>query len=40
MRYWLVKSEPSEFSIDDFAAAPGQTTRWTGVRNYQARNFM
>jgi len=40
MRYWLMKSEPSEYSIDDLAAAPGQTTAWFGVRNYQARNFM
>ncbi len=40
MRYWLMKSEPDECSIDDLAAAPGQTVPWTGVRNYQARNFM
>ena len=40
MRYWLMKSEPDEFSIDDLAAAPKQTTPWFGVRNYQARNFM
>ena len=40
MRYWLMKSEPDEFSIDDLAAAPGQTVAWIGVRNYQARNFM
>ncbi|HET9762544.1 MAG TPA: EVE domain-containing protein [Casimicrobiaceae bacterium] len=40
MRYWLMKSEPSEFSIDDLARAPGRTTAWFGVRNYQARNFM
>ena len=40
MRYWLMKSEPSEFSIDDLVAAPKQTTAWFGVRNYQARNFM
>ena len=40
MRYWLMKSEPEEFSIDDLAAAPGKTTAWFGVRNYQARNFM
>ena len=40
MRYWLMKSEPDEASIDDLAAAPRQTLPWTGVRNYQARNFM
>jgi predicted RNA-binding protein with PUA-like domain len=40
LRYWLMKSEPSEFSVDDLAAAPGKTTAWFGVRNYQARNFM
>ena len=38
--YWLIKTEPGCFSIDDLAAAPGQTTMWDGVRNYQARNFM
>ena len=38
--YWLMKSEPDEASIDHLAAAPGQTLPWTGVRNYQARNFM
>jgi len=35
-----MKSEPDEFSIDDLASAPGKTTPWFGVRNYQARNFM
>jgi predicted RNA-binding protein with PUA-like domain len=40
MRYWLMKSEPDEFSIDDLAGAPNRTTPWSGVRNYQARNFM
>ncbi|NDP41253.1 MAG: EVE domain-containing protein [Aromatoleum sp.] len=40
MRYWLMKSEPDEFSIDDLAAAKNRTTPWVGVRNYQARNFM
>ena len=40
MRHWLMKSEPSECSIDDLAAAPAQTVPWVGVRNYQARNFM
>lgn len=38
MRYWLMKSEPDEASIDDLARAG--TLPWTGVRNYQARNFM
>ncbi|MDR2875077.1 MAG: EVE domain-containing protein [Methylobacillus sp.] len=40
MRYWLMKSEPSDVSIDDLAAFPDQTVDWYGVRNYQARNFM
>ena len=40
MRYWLMKSEPDEFSIDDLARRPARTAPWTGVRNYQARNFM
>jgi len=40
VRYWLLKSEPDEFSIDDLAAAKNRTTAWFGVRNYQARNFM
>ena len=39
-QYWLMKSEPDEVSIDDALAAPGATVAWTGVRNYQARNFM
>lgn len=38
MRYWLIKSEPSAYSIDDLAR--DRKTAWTGVRNYQARNFM
>jgi len=38
--YWLMKSEPSAFSIDDLIHASQQTTCWDGVRNYQARNFM
>ena len=38
--YWLVKSEPDECSSDDALAAPQATVPWTGVRNYQARNFM
>jgi len=40
MRYWLMKSEPDEFSIDDLVRAVHQTSAWFGVRNYQARNFM
>lgn len=40
MAYWLMKSEPDEVSFEDVMAAPGQTTQWFGVRNYQARNFM
>ena len=38
--YWLMKSEPNVFSLDDLARAPKQITSWDGVRNYQARNFM
>jgi len=40
MRYWLMKSEPDEFSIDDLMRAAPKGTPWFGVRNYQARNFM
>jgi predicted RNA-binding protein with PUA-like domain len=40
MNHWLMKSEPDECSIDDALAARGRVTPWTGVRNYQARNFM
>ena len=40
VKYWLMKSEPDECSIDDVLAARGRTTPWSGVRNYQARNFM
>ncbi len=40
MRYWLMKSEPDDVSIDDLAALPKKTIAWYGVRNYQARNFM
>lgn len=40
MQYWLLKSEPDAFSIDDLVNAPKQTTGWDGVRNYQVRNFM
>jgi len=39
-RYWLFKSEPESFSISDLAQAPRKTTFWSGVRNYQARNFL
>ncbi len=40
MQYWLMKSEPETFSIEDLKQSPKQTTGWDGVRNYQARNFM
>ena len=40
MRYWLMKSEPADVSIDDLASFSNQTVDWFGVRNYQARNFM
>ena len=40
MNYWLMKSEPSECSVDDAIAAKNATVPWVGVRNYQARNFM
>jgi predicted RNA-binding protein with PUA-like domain len=40
MKYWLMKSEPASFSIDDLARAPRKTTAWDGVRNYQARNML
>ena len=39
-QYWLMKTEPSSFSIDDLARSPRLTTSWDGVRNYQARNFL
>jgi len=39
-QYWLMKSEPAEVSVDDALAAPRATVPWTGVRSYQARNFM
>jgi len=38
--YWLIKSEPDAFSIDDLKNSPNQTDHWDGVRNYQARNMM
>jgi len=40
MQFWLMKSEPDECSFDDVLKAPGRKTPWSGVRNYQARNFM
>ncbi len=40
MHYWLMKSEPTAFSIDDLEKSPEQTTPWDGVRNYQARNML
>ena len=40
MQHWLMKSEPSDCSVDDLAAMDGQTVPWYGVRNFQARNFM
>jgi len=40
MNYWLMKSEPEVFSIEDLEKAPKKTTHWDGVRNYQARNYL
>ena len=40
MNYWLFKSEPDEYSLDDLKGEPGHTGRWDGIRNYQARNFL
>jgi predicted RNA-binding protein with PUA-like domain len=40
MSYWLMKTEPATFSIDDLAKAPKKTTGWDGVRNFQARNML
>ena len=40
MKYWLMKTEPAVFSLQDLRACPGGTAEWEGVRNYQARNFM
>ena len=40
MKYWLMKSEPDVFGIDDLKNAPGKTEPWDGVRNYQVRNMM
>lgn len=39
-KYWLIKSEPTEFSIEDLEKLKNKTTYWDGVRNYQARNFI
>jgi len=40
MKYWLFKSEPETFSVNDLAKAKNRTTAWEGVRNYQARNLL
>lgn len=40
MNYWLFKSEPDAFSIDDLKAMKGKRDHWDGIRNYQARNLM
>jgi len=40
MSYWLMKSEPDAFGLEDLKSRPKQTEPWDGVRNYQARNFM
>lgn len=40
MANWLFKTEPNEFSISDLERSPKQSTRWDGIRNYQARNFI
>ncbi len=40
MNYWLMKTEPTTFGVDDLAAAPQRTTMWDGVRNYQVRNML
>ena len=40
MQYWLFKTEPDAFSIDDLSNKPNQTEHWDGIRNYQARNFL
>ncbi|WP_146403443.1 EVE domain-containing protein [Planctomycetes bacterium CA13] len=40
MQYWLMKTEPTTYSIDDLAAQADKTTCWEGVRNYQARNLL
>ena len=40
MSYWLMKTEPTSFSVEDLERAPNKTTTWDGVRNYQARNML
>ena len=40
MQFWLLKTEPDSFGVDDLARAPRKTTAWDGVRNYQARNML
>ena len=40
VQYWLMKTEPTTYSIDDLASEPKKTTCWEGVRNYQARNLL
>ena len=40
MNYWLLKSEPDVFSLEDLKNCPNQTEPWDGIRNYQARNLM
>jgi predicted RNA-binding protein with PUA-like domain len=40
MNYWLMKSEPETFGIDDLARLPAKTAGWDGIRNYQARNML
>ncbi len=40
INYWLMKSEPDTYSIDDLASQPKKTDHWDGIRNYQARNYM
>ena len=40
MKYWLFKTEPATFGVDDLARAKDATTAWDGVRNYQVRNML
>ena len=40
MAFWLFKTEPHKFSLDDLENSPSQTTTWDGIRNYQARNYL